>query len=132
MPREIKTHHVDELNQAISIKVGTACGRGGAPLAYRVEVENVEGDSYEIVNSVYLKFHEGPVDEGFNGITSEALLAVLIDRLMCLKAGPYPDEFYTTAIKYLILAHGNLVKSHCEASGTEEARQLDSKEHVNG
>jgi len=37
-----------------------------------------------------VSFQNGPIKEfGVNGITQEALLAIVIDRLRCFQAGPY-------------------------------------------
>lgn len=38
-----------------------------------------------------LSFQKGPVPEhGLNGVTQEALLAIVIDRLRCFQAGSFP------------------------------------------
>jgi hypothetical protein len=64
-------------------------GAGGACSSYLVEWNDVA--TGQRAGDVLLKFQEGAVPEkGVNGLTNEALLAVVIDRLECFQAGPFP------------------------------------------
>lgn len=46
-------------------------------------------------------FQNGPIKEsGVNGITQEALLAIVIDRLRCFQAGPYACEDNAEALQH--------------------------------
>lgn len=87
--REITTHKVNGCNEAITIEAGDKLTVGGAPACYHVTVrEYLVGPSPE--KTFDLPFQDGPIGEvGTNGLTHEALLAVLIDRLECFQAGPY-------------------------------------------
>lgn len=81
--RTIETHRVNPANDLIEIKVLDAPGSGGAHHHYRLRLPSVPED-------IFLDFQNGPIAEaGVNGITHEALIAVLVDRLECFQAGPY-------------------------------------------
>jgi hypothetical protein len=48
---------------------------------------------------VDIRFQNGPINEhGVNGISQEALLAVVIDRLRSFQAGPYACRENATAL----------------------------------
>ena len=81
--REITSHKTNAVNDAITITVLDEPGPGGASHDYDVSVE--------AVGTVLLHFQKGPIAEaGVNGITQEALLAIVIDRLECFQNGPFP------------------------------------------
>ncbi len=78
---EITSHKINECNEAIAIHASDLPGSGGANHEYRLASENF---CYE------LKFQNGPILEvGVNGLTHEALLAVIEDRLVAFQSGPY-------------------------------------------
>lgn len=94
MPRrEINTHKVNGANEAISITVLDEPGSGGASHKYLLQIRRPgpEGKPDGALNSeLLLQFQNGPIGErGPNGITQEALLAVVIDRLECFQRGPF-------------------------------------------
>jgi hypothetical protein len=71
-----------------------------------------------------LRFQTGPVlenGEGVNGITHEALLAVLIDRLEGFQAGPYANDYNAVA---LAGCRGVLRALH-ERTKDRQARQVE-------
>jgi hypothetical protein len=52
-----------------------------------------------------LKFQKGGIQEvGVNGITNEALIAVVMDRLEKFEAGPYPCQENSQALSHLMSA----------------------------
>lgn len=80
--REITSHRVNPANDTIKITVLDAPGAGGANHEYMVEVP--KGLTCRI------SFQNGPIAEaGVNGLTQEALLAIVIDRLQAFQKGPY-------------------------------------------
>ncbi len=83
MSRKITDHKVNGLNEAIEITAGEP-GPGGAPHRYDVigQAEDIPGMGKRPFG-VNLRFQNGPITkiEDYNGITNEALLAVLIDRM---------------------------------------------------
>jgi len=83
MPREIKTHHDGlGLNDLISI-TADELGAGNASHTYRL---NIEGGAESVI-----VFQHGPRNETGStaGVTDQAVLSVLIDRMKCFNAGPY-------------------------------------------
>lgn len=98
--RQINTHIVNPANDKLEISVLDEPGHGGACHHYVIEgadlrnnpsvkdLVNFEGDQLSTV----ILFQNGPIGEdgnGVNGITHEALLAILIDRLQGFQSGQY-------------------------------------------
>lgn len=81
--RELYSHKLNGLNDALKIEVLDAPGAGGASHEY-VVIARQAGLSIQI------NFQNGPIAEsGINGISGEALLAIVIDRLQCFQSGDY-------------------------------------------
>jgi hypothetical protein len=89
--REITSHKVNGLNEAIMVLAKDGPGPGGASHHYLVSPHTLPGDHPEgAINPVEIKFQNGPIAEaGVNGISNEALLAVVIDRLQGFQSGQY-------------------------------------------
>jgi hypothetical protein len=99
--REIATHKVNGLNEALKLLVLDDPGAGGANHKYRIEW-NPNGMA---CNSCDVHFQNGPIAEsGINGISQEALLAIVRDRLECFQAGPYACDTNATALQHVIAA----------------------------
>lgn len=88
------TDHIVSGDQAVQlqIEVTDEPGAGGANHEYRIMLptpENTDPTSTR-VNAYLISFQNGPIREvGVNGITQEALLAIVIDRLRSFQKGPY-------------------------------------------
>lgn len=81
--RSIQDHRVNAANDAIDI---TADEYGQGNMSHRYEL-TVNGPAGGVT---IISFQNGPIKEaGVNGLTNEALLAVVIDRLRGAQAGPY-------------------------------------------
>jgi len=81
--RQLTSHKVNGLNDAISIIVTDARGAGNANHEYQLDLG-------EIQDVCHIRFQNGPIKEtGFNGISNEALLAIVEDRLLGFQQGPY-------------------------------------------
>lgn len=102
--RQLTEHQINECNQAITIEAGELA-KDGASHEYRM--------SYPIAGLMprqdscdqILKFQNGPIKEvGTNGITHEALIAILLDRLRHYEAGPWACQENADAIAGLELA----------------------------
>lgn len=97
-PHRILTDHkVNGLNEAIAITSTDEPGPGGANHEYHIVVypkaDAWIGEKVEPVQTVILKFQNGPIGEaGFNGLSNEALLAVLIDRMRGFQYRQVLDE----------------------------------------
>lgn len=96
--RELTGHRVNPANDKLRIDVTDAPGAGGANHRYEVTGFDTESNPSRVNAEGYatsfsrlvLLFQNGPIAEsGVNGITHEALLAILIDRLQSFQAGPY-------------------------------------------
>lgn len=88
--RTIETHKVNGLNEAILIEALDAPGSGGANHEYRLSLIQSEGDRGFGKEVAALRFQNGPIAEvGPNGISNEALLAIVIDRLESFQSGPF-------------------------------------------
>ena len=86
MPRELTSHKVNGLNEALKITVLDEPGQGNACHEYIVEWNDAGGSG--CVTSI--DFQNGPIQEfGVNGISGEALLAIVEDRLIGFQAGQY-------------------------------------------
>ena len=86
--RKVTDHIVenDSANQ-LDISVLDSPGAGGANHAYEI---SWKGNSEDNKAVCLIHFQEGPIKEyGVNGITQEALLAVIIDRLRSFQSGPF-------------------------------------------
>lgn len=60
-------------------------GSGGACHRYEIHIPHKDGN----IEVVYIRFQDGPIQEvGINGVTHEALLAIVEHRLDCFQRGP--------------------------------------------
>ncbi len=107
MTRTITTHAINPCNEKIGIHVLDEPGPGGACHAYEmriVERKLVDDYTTETFNAWLLEFQNGPVKEngeGTNGITHEALIAIILDRMNAFQAGPYKCRENALAITKL-------------------------------
>lgn len=86
--REITAHRAPGVNDAIRIRASDELTVGGSPVRYYLDL--VDGDTNPPAQTV-IHFQNGPLPlVGPNGLTHEALLAVVADRLARFQAGPYP------------------------------------------
>lgn len=61
-----------------------------------------QGDDVDVLCENVVRFQRGPVKEcGVNGVTNEALFAVVIDRLEKFQAGPFACAENASALWYL-------------------------------
>jgi hypothetical protein len=84
--RTLTDHKVNGLNEALEIHVLDQPGPGGANHKYAIHLTQMPADSPvdRLLNPALctLSFQNGPINEaGINGISGEALLAVVIDRM---------------------------------------------------
>ena len=95
MPQTPLTDHkINEVNDNITI---VADGDPGDCGLYYIDY----GDAVH-VRSVLLQFQKGPVSEaGLNGITNEALIAIVLDRLRRFQSGDFKCRENAVAITKL-------------------------------
>lgn len=102
IPIEISFHKDGgNLNGGIGIFAVDNPGPGGARHNYVMTYPDKNG----YLKSQSIQFQCGVVTEnGINGISQEALLAILIDRLAAFITGPYPSKETAEAHNYCCLA----------------------------
>lgn len=99
MTRLLTDHIVDPANDRLQIAVLDNPGAGGAHHDYLISgfdtttnpshTKHVAGEEPPF-QGVELLFQNGPIAEvGVNGVTHEALIAILVDRLRSFQGGPY-------------------------------------------
>jgi hypothetical protein len=109
--RTITDHKLNGLNDALTITVIDEPGQGGANHRYDITGFDTKGNPAELGEHGYatsfsrlpIIFQNGPVKEvgGANGISGEALLAIVIDRLRSFQAGPFSCRENACALTYL-------------------------------
>ncbi len=95
----VLTDHLVRPDETLMIEVLDEPGQGGACHRYDIRGYNAtKNPAYAGMDLSYLAnatriavvFQNGPIKEfGVNGITQEALLAIVIDRLRSFQAGPF-------------------------------------------
>ena len=84
MLRELTSHKVNGCNEQLHIMVLDQPGSGGANHKYNIGGFIHRNDAAtDDETAITLRFQNGPIPEvGTNGVTHEALLAIIIDRLL--------------------------------------------------
>lgn len=98
--RNLTDHIVegDTANHQVEISVMDEPGQGGANHKYSIRWKN-ERDRTE--PHCFIGFQDGPIQEvGVNGVTGEALVAIVIDRLRSFQAGPYKNRENAIALTH--------------------------------
>jgi hypothetical protein len=93
--RTLTNHVTNGLNEALRITVLDEPGQGGACHEYLTDYITTDEDGSPAHATQYVVFQNGPVKEnGVNGTSQEALLAILIDRLRGFQSGQFacPDN----------------------------------------
>lgn len=100
--RSITDHKVNGLNEAIDIIATDVPGLGGANHRYEIvrrfsaaapdPIRDHDGEAHQYSPTV-IEFQKGPIlESGFNGISNEALVAIVIDRMRGFQGMlPLPD-----------------------------------------
>lgn len=94
--REITTHKVNGCNEKLTVETDDKLTVGGAPTNYWIRFPH----SPHALAAI--SFQDGTILEvGTNGVTHEALLAILIDRLQSFQRGPYSCRENAIALTHL-------------------------------
>ena len=107
--RTIHDHQVSPTDAALKVTALDDPGSGGANHQYAIEWKApVEGrgfrdqDSGEWRDATLIRFQDGPVAEvGVNGLSHEALLAVVADRLRSFQKGPFSCKANACALTHI-------------------------------
>jgi hypothetical protein len=100
--RELEDHKVTTLNrECVVVRAIDKRDEDGAHHTYQIDVR----DPQKKVESVYrcmLRFQQGGLqDVGANGLTDQALLAIVIDRMRGFQSGPYSCDDNNLIIAHL-------------------------------
>lgn len=102
--RYLTDHKVNPANDKLLVMACDLPGSGGANHSYDITGFNHKTNPVARDNEPYcrLLFQNGPIAEvGVNGITHEALLAVLADRLRGFQSGPYANPYNAKALEHI-------------------------------
>jgi len=94
--RYLDEHKVNPANDTLQIAVVDDPGAGGAHHAY-----DITGGA---AVPTFIRFQNGPINEdgnGVNGVTHEALLAIVADRLRSFQKGPYSCKANACALTHI-------------------------------
>lgn len=97
--RELTGHRVNGCNEKLRIEVVDEPGAGGANHRYIIRGFDI-GTNASVLSmpdrpedKTEILFQNGPIPEkGTNGITQEALLEIVIDRLRSFQSGPFASR----------------------------------------
>ena len=93
MSRTINEHQISSSSNELHIRVRDEPGAGGACHEYLIEHPQ---------HSTQISFQNGPINEhGVNGVTNEALLAIVADRLRCFQKGSFACKANACALTHL-------------------------------
>ena len=94
--RTLEDHKVNPANDTLAITVMDEPGSGGANHLYEISGfetgtnPSLPSDAVQPKSRTTIIFQNGPINEvGVNGLTHEALLSVLCDRMRGFQSGPY-------------------------------------------
>lgn len=108
--RTIDDHKVNPANDVLTITVADEPGAGGASHLYQVTGFNTASNPSDPFTERHgqpaehatILFQNGPIAEvGVNGLTHEALLAIVADRLRSFQKGPYACKANACALTHI-------------------------------
>lgn len=105
--RELTEHKVNPTNDRLTIQVLDEPGAGGANHLYQITGGDFLSNPSAICTGdpdgdIFILFQNGPIQEvGVNGVTHEALLAIVADRLRSFQAGPYSCKENACALTHI-------------------------------
>lgn len=103
--RTLTEHKVNPANDRLGIVVADEPGHGGANHVYRVNgftKDNPGGRGPLAGGTVDIVFQNGAIPEaGVNGLTHEALLAIVADRLRSFQDGPFKCKANACALTHI-------------------------------
>jgi len=110
--RELNEHKINPANDRLMVTVLDEPGAGGANHLYQITGFNTKTNSScpfterhgTPAEHATVLFQNGPISEdgnGVNGVTHEALLAIVADRLRSFQAGPYACKANACALTHI-------------------------------
>lgn len=108
MNREITTHRVNELgnplNAGLTVTAIGEPGPGGASMRYKIEGGDDAKMSIADFVSCDIRFQNGNPANAINGVSNEALLAIVMDRLNGFQQGPFACDDNAWAYECIVRA----------------------------
>lgn len=104
MSRELDDHKVNPANDTLTVAAIDEPGAGGASHLYQINGFNTASNpsAVEVEDAVLVLFQNGPINEsGVNGVTHEALLAIVADRLRSFQKGPFACKANACALTHI-------------------------------
>jgi hypothetical protein len=110
MSRFLTDHVVNPANEKLRIEVQDEPGSGGANHLYQITGFDTGSNASDPFVEQYgsparhstVLFQNGPIpDVGVNGVTHEALLAIVADRLRSFQAGPFACKENACALTHI-------------------------------
>lgn len=108
--RQLTDHKVNPANDKLQIVVMDKPGAGGACHLYQIDGFNTASNPSDPFTERHgapaehatVLFQNGPINEaGVNGVTHEALLAIVADRLRSFQEGPYKCKANACALTHI-------------------------------
>ena len=102
--REITSHKLNGLNEALKVMAVDGPGPGGASHQYVIEYDNKKfgPDPESMRQQQHVNFQNGPIAESYvNGASIEAYIAICIDRLQGFQSGEYKCRENAIALTHL-------------------------------
>lgn len=98
--RELTSHKVNGCNEQLFVAATDDLGPGGANHKY--VIRHIPEPGNESSFSTNINFQNGPIKEsGVNGVTHEALLAIIEDRLVHFQKGPFANHYNADALRFV-------------------------------
>lgn len=106
--RELNDHKVNPANDKLTVKAVDKPGSGGAHHRYEItgfdSKTNASESGIDDRDRVSILFQNGPISvdgNGLNGVTHEALLAIVADRLRSFQQGPFATRYNALALTHI-------------------------------
>ena len=113
--RELSGHKVNPVNDKLVVLAEDELGPGGAPHHYEIQIPLPQdpgevGKIPQSARTIDIDFQKGPIAEvGVNGLTQEALIAVIIDRFEHFQRGQFANGYNARALEHLQAAQSALL-----------------------
>ena len=112
--RFLTRHQCNEVNEQLKITVLDKPGSGGANHLYMIDGYDCRKNhscTLALPSMLAVLFQNGPIrDVGVNGVTNEALLAIVIDRMEAFQQSKYACQENEEALRHLLAAMDALHK----------------------
>lgn len=99
--RKITDHVTNGLNEAIEITATDGPGPGGANHCYMLKVPCRQSETHTVIAATYINFQNGPISkpDDVNGLSNEALIAIVIDRMRGFQYGRKEDGTFDENVR---------------------------------